>query len=77
MSALRDAKFLNLINSARPTFLLVEEAGECLEAQVVASRVPSIQQLILIGDYQQLRPHITSYRSSSFLFAVVPPALRY
>lgn len=36
--------------------VLVEEAGEILEAHILTSLGPSTQQLILIGDHQQLRP---------------------
>lgn len=36
--------------------MLVEEAGEILEAHVITALGPSTQQLILIGDHQQLRP---------------------
>ena len=35
---------------------LVEEAGEVLEAHILASLCDSHQQLILIGDHYQLRP---------------------
>lgn len=58
------ANVLDLIKKIRPTVLLVEEAGECLEAQVVANLVPSVQHLICIGDHLQLRPQITSYSLS-------------
>ena len=36
--------------------VLVEEAGEILEAHILTSLGPHTQQLILIGDHQQLRP---------------------
>ncbi|GAA5992370.1 hypothetical protein JCM10908_000450 [Rhodotorula pacifica] len=58
------ANVLDLIEKVRPTVVLVEEAGECLEAQIVANLVPSVQHLICIGDHLQLRPHITSYSLS-------------
>lgn len=41
--------------------MLVEEAGQVLEVHVLASLVPSIQHLILIGDPLQLRPTINTY----------------
>ncbi len=41
--------------------MLVEEAGQVLEAHVLGSLVPSIQQLILIGDPLQLRPTLNNY----------------
>ncbi len=36
--------------------VLVEEAGEILEAQILTSLGPSTEQLLLIGDHKQLRP---------------------
>ncbi|GAA5867315.1 hypothetical protein JCM3774_003543 [Rhodotorula dairenensis] len=58
------ANVLELIEKVRPTVVLIEEAGECLESQIVANLVPSVQHLICIGDHLQLRPHITSYSLS-------------
>ena len=40
--------------------LLMEEAAEVLEAHVIASLAPSTQQLLLIGDHQQLPPVLHS-----------------
>ncbi|RDA85029.1 hypothetical protein CP532_4570, partial [Ophiocordyceps camponoti-leonardi (nom. inval.)] len=39
-----------------PRALLIEEAAETREANIVAALTPSIEQLILIGDHQQLTP---------------------
>ncbi|GAA5948709.1 hypothetical protein JCM3765_004981 [Sporobolomyces pararoseus] len=58
------SNLLEIISAAEPVVLVVEEAGECLEAQVIANLVPSIQQLIMIGDEKQLRPQISSYHLS-------------
>ncbi|GAA6023386.1 hypothetical protein JCM10207_002529 [Rhodosporidiobolus poonsookiae] len=58
------ANILDLISNVQPTVVLVERAGECLEAQIVANLVGSVQHLIMIGDHLQLRPHITSYTLS-------------
>lgn len=52
------AKYEGLIN---PTVVVVEEAGEILEAQVL-SCLASCKQLIMIGDHKQLRPKIDNYR---------------
>ncbi|KAF2114105.1 P-loop containing nucleoside triphosphate hydrolase protein [Lophiotrema nucula] len=51
------SKYRPLICSLRPRILLVEEAAETLEAPVAAGCLPSLEQLILVGDHQQLRPH--------------------
>ncbi|KAK5020741.1 hypothetical protein LTR60_000263 [Cryomyces antarcticus] len=36
---------------------MIEEAAETLEAPVIATCLPSLEHLILVGDHQQLRPH--------------------
>ncbi|GAB7357601.1 hypothetical protein MBLNU459_g0105t2 [Dothideomycetes sp. NU459] len=50
------AKNRGLISALRPRAVLVEEAGEALEAHQIILCVPSVEQLILVGDHQQLRP---------------------
>jgi superfamily I DNA and/or RNA helicase len=40
---------------------VIEEAGQVLEAHVLATLFPSIQHIIAIGDPQQLRPTVNSY----------------
>ncbi|KAG8748916.1 hypothetical protein FRC14_001814 [Serendipita sp. 396] len=45
----------------QPKIILVEEAGQVLEAHSLATLVPSVQHLIMIGDPQQLRPTINNY----------------
>lgn len=45
--------------------MLVEEAGQVLEAHILGSLVPSVQHLIMIGDPLQLRPTINNYRKLS------------
>jgi len=42
--------------------MLVEEAGQVLEAHILGSLAPSVQHLIMIGDPLQLRPTIRNYR---------------
>ena len=41
--------------------MLVEEAGQVLEAHILGSLVPSIEHMILIGDPLQLRPTLNNY----------------
>ena len=38
--------------------IICEEAAEVLEAHVLASLSPQTEQLILIGDHDQLRPKV-------------------
>ena len=42
--------------------MIVEEAAEILEGQLVAVIPPSVQHLIMIGDHEQLRPLVQSKR---------------
>ncbi|KAG8909678.1 hypothetical protein FRC01_006802 [Tulasnella sp. 417] len=59
------ARLTELLRSVAPRVLLVEEAGQVLEAHVLASLTPSIQHMILIGDPLQLRPSIENYQLSA------------
>jgi len=51
------SKYRGLISALQPRVVLIEEAGETREAPVAVTCVSSLQQLILVGDHQQLRPH--------------------
>ncbi|KAI0765957.1 hypothetical protein BD413DRAFT_606098 [Trametes elegans] len=51
-------------DSIGPQVLLVEEAGQVLEAHILASLVPSVRHLICIGDPQQLRPNLATFALS-------------
>lgn len=55
------AKHRHKIAAVGPKVLVCEEAGEVLEAQLMACLTQSCQHMILIGDHQQLRPHIAVY----------------
>lgn len=50
------AKYTSAIQSASPGVVLVEEAGEILEAHILTALGSNTEQLILIGDHKQLRP---------------------
>ncbi|CDO69109.1 hypothetical protein BN946_scf185042.g11 [Trametes cinnabarina] len=58
------ASLTSLLASVAPKVLLVEEAGQVLEAHILASLVPSVQHLICIGDPQQLRPTLATFSLS-------------
>ncbi|KAI9460073.1 hypothetical protein HD554DRAFT_1598622 [Boletus coccyginus] len=58
------AKLGTLLKSLSPKVLMVEEAGQVLEAHVLGSLVPSIEHLILIGDPLQLRPTLNNFALS-------------
>ena len=55
------AKYHHLLDDLHPKIVLFEEAAEVLEAHLVTSIAPSVQQVILIGDHKQLRPKPTCY----------------
>lgn len=58
------AKLVSLFKSIEPRVMIVEEAGQVLEAHILAALVPSIAQLIMIGDPLQLRPNLNNYKLS-------------
>eukprot|EP01071_Lankesteria_metandrocarpae_P006195 Lankesteria_metandrocarpae@DN4270_c0_g1_i1.p1 len=58
------AKYKHLIDSVKPGVVIIEEAGEVLEAHVLTCLHESIKHLIMIGDHKQLRPRIETYELS-------------
>ncbi|RUS32760.1 hypothetical protein BC938DRAFT_474405 [Jimgerdemannia flammicorona] len=59
------AKYQTLVSSVAPRIIVCEEAGEVLESHILATLSSSTQHLILIGDHQQLRPHVATYNLSA------------
>jgi hypothetical protein len=56
------AQHKQLLTAKKPEILIVEEAGEVLEAHVLAAlQADSTKHLILIGDHMQLRPKVETY----------------
>ncbi|KAL2268811.1 hypothetical protein VTJ83DRAFT_3657 [Remersonia thermophila] len=51
------SKYRGCLAAMQPVSLLIEEAAETREANVVAALYPTIQQLILVGDHKQLAPN--------------------
>ena len=54
-----------LMNMLAPEVVLVEEAAEILEPQLLVALTPSIKHLIQIGDHHQLPPQVT--RKTNFI----------
>ncbi|KAI1765658.1 P-loop containing nucleoside triphosphate hydrolase protein [Hypoxylon sp. FL1150] len=50
-------KYRGLLAALRPRTMLIEEAAETREANIISALYSSLQQLILVGDHQQLAPH--------------------
>ncbi|KAL6238040.1 hypothetical protein BDW75DRAFT_228225 [Aspergillus navahoensis] len=51
------SKYRALVSSMKPRIVLIEEAAEAIEGPIAAACLESLQQLILVGDHQQLRGH--------------------
>lgn len=59
------AKRISVLRHVSTKVVICEEAGEVLEAHMLSALVPSVESLIQIGDYQQLRPSITNFKDLS------------
>ena len=59
MTATGLSKYRGLISSLKPRVVLIEEAAEVIEAPISAACFNSLQQMILVGDHQQLKGHCT------------------
>ncbi|CAJ0578160.1 unnamed protein product, partial [Mesorhabditis spiculigera] len=55
------AKYRDLLLKVNCRQLIVEEAAEVLEGHVLASLLPTLQHVVMIGDHQQLRPNPSNY----------------
>ena len=51
----------DVLNAVKPSVIIVEEAAEINEAQLIALLGEHVQNLILIGDHKQLRPQIECF----------------
>ncbi|KAG1675262.1 hypothetical protein FOA52_016293 [Chlamydomonas sp. UWO 241] len=60
LKATAAAKYKDML-SGLPSVIIVEEAGEVLEAHVLTSMSPETKQLIMFGDHEQLRPKVESW----------------
>ncbi|CAE8600167.1 unnamed protein product [Polarella glacialis] len=50
-----------LLRDVKPDVVIVEEAAEVLEPQILAVLGPWVQHLIMIGDHRQLPPPVETY----------------
>ena len=55
------ARNLDILRRVRAKVVVIEEAGEVLEAHTLTALLPSVEHAILIGDHEQLRPQINNY----------------
>lgn len=52
---------LDLLRRVGAKVMVCEEAGEVLEAHTLTAFLPSVEHAVLIGDHEQLRPHINNH----------------
>lgn len=55
------ARNLDILRRVGAKVVVIEEAGEILEAHTLTALLPSVEHAILIGDHEQLRPQINNY----------------
>lgn len=55
------ARNLEILSRVRAKVVMIEEAGEVLEAHTLTALLPSVEHAILIGDHEQLRPQINNF----------------
>jgi AAA domain len=56
------ASYRDLLAMVSPSVVIVEEAGEVLEAHVLTALSTTSKHLIMIGDHKQLPPKVEQYR---------------
>ena len=60
------AKYKKILQQISSKIMVVEEAAEILESHIFTSLNPDIQQLVLIGDHQQLRPNLNAFELAEY-----------
>ncbi|KAL3428113.1 hypothetical protein PVAG01_01622 [Phlyctema vagabunda] len=58
------ARRISVLQHVKSKVVICEEAGEVMEPHLISALLPSCEQLIQIGDHQQLRPKIFNYNLS-------------
>lgn len=53
------SKYRGILSALQPRTLLIEEAAETLEGKIIGGMFESLEQLILVGDHQQLQASCT------------------
>jgi superfamily I DNA and/or RNA helicase len=62
MTTTSAARLQSALRSVKPRIVVVEEAAEVFEQHIVTALTECCEQLILIGDHQQLRPSPADYQ---------------
>ena len=55
------SKYHGILQKLRPKIIIIEEAAEVLECHIVTTLTASTQQIVMIGDHQQLRAKPNDY----------------
>ncbi|KAF4468731.1 NFX1-type zinc finger-containing 1 [Fusarium albosuccineum] len=58
------ARHIEMLRSVKPKVVIVEEAGELKEADIISALMPGVEHVIQIGDHRQLRPQINNFSLS-------------
>lgn len=62
MTTIGAAKHFDILQAVKPRIVIVEEAAEVLEANIVTSLSEQCEHLILISDHKQLKPSPAVYK---------------
>ena len=61
----------NILKMVQPEIVVVEEAAEILEPQLLAALTKNTKHLIMIGDHKQLPPKVNNFRlKKNFKFGI-------
>ncbi|CAB4043683.1 Hypothetical predicted protein, partial [Paramuricea clavata] len=53
---------LTILDHLKPCAVIVEEAAEIIEGQLISVLPPSIEHLVMLGDQKQLQPRVNCYK---------------
>jgi hypothetical protein len=53
---------VTILDQLKPCAVIVEEAAEIIEGQLISVLPPTIQHLVMLGDQEQLQPRVNCYK---------------
>ena len=53
---------LQILDKLEPCAVIVEEAAEIIEGQLISVLPPTIKHLVMLGDQEQLKPRVNCYK---------------
>ena len=57
---------LSNLGKIKPCAVIVEEAAEILEGQLISVLPPTAKHLVMLGDQKQLKPYVSCYELKRF-----------